>query len=331
MKQVTAAGDATNNNIDIIYSLIINYSVEKKLDFITLSIRSDKYEKQIYSLLELYKFRLVSNEKLGKGNYDIKRTYKSDNDIASIEIMRGVKKRFYPALLIKIHDANRELLSILDSFFKYNSIKITVSVIEMTFDFSTDDRIKFIEFMKSHLVLKHTRAKANSGYRTTFYTNDIRTSAKGMRVYDDAFKGNDKKMVRMELVLNRAVIRKLGLEFPLSSIDLVDLSKFFSFKVINEKRIKDYLFWKHRKRIAAAEERRKGMGSLFKAHLNSHLSCILVKESLMENLDNLKSEKRMIPNYSRFIEPLDWFNSDFLERASSDNFIKSKTILSFDA
>ncbi len=328
MKRKQTAGQATpNNNIDINYYLINHYSVEKKLDFITLSVFSDQHEKVIYSFLEANGFKLISNHILLKGNYYIKRTYKSDTDIASVEIKHGVKKRFYPSLLIKIHDANKEFLALLDSFFNYHRIKITVSEIEMTFDFFTDSPSELFHFLNSHLLLKNARTKPYSGYPTTLYANDTRKSTKGMRVYLKKFEGEEKVRVRMELVLKRSIIRKLGLDFPLSNIDSVDLSKFFSFKDINFKKMKEYLYWKHRKQIAALEEKGKVFGKLIKQQLNNYVRCSEGEESFMGQSAVLKSKECGIKNHSRFIEPLDWFTADFLKKAATDHFIKSKPVL----
>lgn len=322
---------ASNNNINVTYLFIPDYSISKKLDYITLSIYNDQHVKQIYSFLESNSFKLVSDLKLNRGNYDMKRTYRSDTDIASVEIIHGLKNPLprYPSLLIKIHDPNEEFLSLLDSFFKYHAIEVNVSLIEFTFDFKTDDPIELFDFLKSHLFLKNIRTKPYSQYSSTFYTNNIRQSSKGMRVYLKTLKGDDKQVVRLELVLKRSIIKRLGLEFPLSNIDTVDLSKFFSFNFIDEERINKYLCWKHRKQIAEVEMRRKrfGGGIIKRIIYNGLRGTIGREESLMEKVGMLKS-KEIVPNYSRFLEPLDGFNSDFFEMASRDHFIQSKPVLS---
>ena len=328
MKAKKAAVQGSNNNIEIIYinkeRIYFNInSISKKLDFITISIYNDQYVKQLYSFLEANRFKAVSDYKLKKGNYSMKRTYKSDTDIASVEIMHSVSKPFprFPSLLIKIHDPNEELLSLLDSFFKYHRIEVKVSVIEMTFDFFTDDRIRLFEFLKSHLFHKNRRIGAKRQYYNTFYTSD-RKSAKGMKVYLHRF---DKKIVRLELTLKRSIIRSHGLGFPLSNVDSVDLSKFFSFKYFNKEKIKNYLYWINRSQIENVEEMEESHVDIVKAQLNSWLYYTIERnESLLENLDVMKSKKIFASNYSRFLEPLDWFNSDFFEFSSNTPFIQSK-------
>lgn len=332
MKQKRVTEQDSNNNIDEIYFSIPNYSISKKLDYITFSIKRDDYTKLICSFLEFNGFKIKYNHKLKKGNYNMKRRYESHADITSVEIMHGVKVPLpnYPSLLIKIHDPNSEFLSLMDSFFKYHDIETKVSVIEMTFDFFTDKRFELFEFLKNNLSLKSCQTKPNTNYLTTFYVNDTRKLVKkSMRLYRTEFKKDGKKMVRLELIFKRGIIRELGLEFPLSNIDSLDLSKYFSFKFINEEKIKKHLYWKNRKRIEEAEKRRKGSGDLLKAVIDSWLSNTIDEEKpLLENLYELKSKKKMVPQYSRFIEPLDRFNHDFFEITSHNSFIQGKQILS---
>lgn len=329
MKRKRIAVEGRNNNKDEIYFSIPDYNITKKLDFITLSILKDDHIEQIYSFMEANGFKAVSDLKLTEGNYDMKRTYESKTDAASVEIMHGIKKGllYYPSLLIKIHDGNKQFFYLLDSFFKYHNIETKVSVIEMTVDFQTDAPIKLFDILKSCLFQKNIRMKPHKGYATTFYTTNIRKDSKGMRCYLKKLAEND-KVIRMELVLRRKAIRKLGLVFPLSDIDSLDLSKFFLYKFINVDRIVKYLHWRYRDKIAGAEKKQIGGfgGALVKAHLNSMVNSIIDRdESLMENVDALKSSKIDDSNYSRFIEPLECFTSDFFTIASGDSFVPDKT------
>lgn len=330
MKKERTAVEGRNNNKDEIYFSIPDYHITKKLDFITLSIFRDDHLKQMGGFLEANGFKVASDLKMTEGNYDMKRTYESKTDAASVEIMHGIKIGLtcYPSLLIKIHDGNKQFFYLLDSFFKYHNIETKVSVIEMTFDFHTDAPIKLFDILKSCLFQKNIRMKPQKGYATTFYTTNIRKNSKGkgMRCYIKKLAVND-IAVRMELDLGRNVIRELGLVFPLSNIDSLDLSKFFLYKFINVDRIMEYLHWKYRDQIAGAEKKQIGGlgGALVKAHLNSIMNCIIDRdESLMDNVYVLKSSKIDDSNYSRFIEPLECFNSDFFTIASCDSFVPDK-------
>lgn len=325
MKQKKAVEQVSNNNKEIIYSYIPDYSISKKLDVITLSIRNDMYEEQIYNFLEANRFKAKFDLKLKEGNYDMKRTYKSDDDIVSIEIMHGVKSTYCPSLIIKIHDANKEFLTLLHSFYQYHGISTIVSEIELTFDFNTRNRIGLRDVLKSHVCLKNSKTKPCAYSWETFYANNLRKSDKGLKVY---LRPRDKEIVRLELTLKRPLIRRLGLEFPLSNIDSVDLLKFFSFSFFDEKQIRNHLHWKNRKMIDKYEKRTKGYGSLVRSMINSRLNCIIEKnDSLMEFLFAAKQTKILGNNYSRFIKPFDLFNSDFFEISSHISFIPGKPSL----
>jgi hypothetical protein len=338
MKTERTVGQGSNNNISIFYSSIPNFSITKKLDVIQISIFRDDYTNLLYDFLEANRFKTISDDKLPKGIYDMMRTYRSDDDIASLEIKHGLRyflknRSCFPSLLIRIHDAHREIQSLLDSFFKYHSIDVKVSEIEMTCDFYTDYRYKLLEFLKSHLFLKNVRVKPNSDYTTTFYTHDStdgkgKLASKRMKIYLKELELNGKKVVRMELTIKRNVIKNLGLEFPLSNIDSIDLSKFFSFKVVNEQKLTDYICRKNKKLIEDVEKKKiKGFGGdLVKAHLDSWIrNAVLGEDSLLGNVYSLKSEKNTFPNYSRFLEPLEEINSDFFKRVSVNSFIPNKS------
>lgn len=276
----------------------------------------------IFNFLEDIGFKKTLTQKLPKGKYDMKQTFRSDTDNESVEIIYGSKHSYLPVLL-KIHDLNRELLSSLDSFFRYHGIMPKVSEIELTFDFFTADILGLYKFLKAHLFQKHSRTKFdNIEYHTTFYTDDRRkTKTKAGIVYLRPKIGK-KEYVRMEFVLKRPLIRRLGLELTLRNIDSLRIDRFFTFIYLNKLRIFNYLVWKHRQQIKEAEERRKGSGSLLKFHILSYLSGMVdEEETLMSNVWELKSEKELVPNYSRFLEPLHDVNRVFFEKASNQKFI----------
>ncbi len=291
MKKARIAEQGSNNNISIFYSSVSNFSITKKLDVIQISTFRDDYTNLLYDFLKANGFKAVSDDKLSKGNYGMMRTYRSDDDIASLEIKHSLRyclknRSYFPSLLIRIHDSHREILSLLDSFFKYHSIDVKVSEIELTYDFYTDYRHKLFEFLKSHLFLKNVIVKPNSDYTTTFYTHDStddkgKLASKKMKVYLKELELNGKRVVRMELTMKRNIIRKLGLDFPLTNIDSVDLSKFFSFKVINEQKLTNYIYWKNKKLIDDVEKKKRVKcfgGDLVKAHLDSFIRNIVLGE-----------------------------------------------------
>ncbi|MBW2365482.1 MAG: hypothetical protein JRF25_10560 [Deltaproteobacteria bacterium] len=118
-----------------------------------------------------------------------------------------------------------------------------VSKAEFAFDYYTDSPSWLLEEIAKHLFLSHNREEGFS-FKTSFYTNDIRSSSKGIRCYLGP-KNKKKEFVRLELQLNRSVIRKLNIEFPLYKSDLnkIDFLKLFCFRQIDwDKLVKNYVY-----------------------------------------------------------------------------------------
>ena len=309
-----------NNNILQIYFPIPKFSIKKKVDFVTLSNIHPKYERLLYSFLESSGFKVSSDHKMIKGHYDMKRTYKNECSEMSVEIMHGFKSSFIyrPTLLVKIHDPNSRYLSFLDSFFKYHQISPIVSSIELTFDFLTDDKCALYENLKFYLFLKNSRTWAYNKYIYTYYANQIRRSTKGMRLYWKDVK----KPVRLELVLKKHIIRKVGLEFPLDKLDSLDLKQYFSFMYLNVDRINNYLVSKAVRNIDEKNRKRKEYVDLLISHISTTAGFLFPDDDpLMRQIDSLKTKKKYLPNYSRFIEPFDDLNEKFFSEVSTQHFL----------
>jgi hypothetical protein len=55
-------------------------------------------------------------------------------------------------------------------------------VVELTFDFFTEEVIRLREFLKSYAFMKNARSKPGRK-KTTFYLNNLRKSVRGMKIY----------------------------------------------------------------------------------------------------------------------------------------------------
>jgi hypothetical protein len=328
MKKQRVAGAGRNNYINKIYFSLDDVSISKSIDFITLSNIHPDYEKTIYDFLEKNGFIVVSDNKLLKGNFHMKRTYRHDHDIASVEILHDLKDSFcgYPTLLLSVHDLNKELLSSLDSFFKHHGLLPKVSQIELTMDLLTDDIVGLYEFLQSHLFMKNGRTILEKEYMTTFYLNNIRKSkSKGMKVYLNPKKG-PKKSVRMEITLKRQLIKRLGLDITLNNVDSLDLKRFFDFRLLDDKSLLRHLIWQSRFHIERLEKKRTGRGNLVKRLIHDYLHTIIFghEKELMRKTRGLKLEKDMVRQYNRFLKPLNDFNDSFFKMLSQSSFIPSR-------
>lgn len=330
MNQKRTKGLARSNYIKKVYFSVPDFSIKKSIDFITVSINYPDHAKKIYGFLEANGFECSSDLKLEESKYSMKRTYKSNHDIASVEIFHDLKDPdnncYCPPILLKIHDPNRELLNRMDSFFKHLKISPKVSMLELTFDLFPNDKadiVNLYEFLQSHLFLKYGRKINTKKYVTTFYTNNIRHSkAKGMRVYLKPEKNVPKEFVRMELILKRELIKHLGLDITLTNIDSLTLQRFFTFKFINTQAICDYLVWKSRWHIQRMEKRRKGSGNLLKRLIDDFSNNIYCRQvTLMEKVHSLKLQRDMVPQHNRFLITLDDFSKQFFNRASMESFV----------
>ena len=131
---------------------------------------------------------------------------------------------------------------------------------------------------------------------------------------------------RLELVLKSSLLKRLNLTFPLHSIDSLDLSRFFLFMNVDKQKLQKYMLWCNRKRINEADKKRPGFGNLIRQQINSYVDRVTLNErgddeSLMKISEMLKSKEFGVPNYSRFLDPLDEFNMEFCRQVSSQSFL----------
>jgi hypothetical protein len=312
MKREIGRVEGSNNNyIPEIY--FPKFSLIPKIDLATLSNIHPKEQSLVERILIENGFRVISDLKIEKVNYDMKRRYSFDNEIF-VDLLHGFKGKYRgrPTLLLTIHDPFHDLLVLFDQAFKYHEIYPKLSKIELALDFYTDNTFEVFNFLINHLLLKYQ--KSNSGMKkTTFYTNNIRKSVKGIRVYPKPKKGK-KEFVRMELVLSRQKIYELGLELPLTTISQLDLSKFFEFRYLDKDRLSAYLIWWARDRIKKLNENKrfKNYGDIYIRQLESITRCYNGQESFMKIVEALRSGKFcVVPNFSRFLVPLKEFNDYF--------------------
>ena len=288
---------------------------------VTASIRYSKVsnihpikESVVDKILKKNGFRVISDVKLKKGNYEMKRRYRSIDGRINIDFFHGFKGSYKgsPTLLLTIHDPFTDLLIYFDQVFKYHQIYPKLSRIEIAFDFYTDNTFEVYNFLQSHLFLKYQKTNSFKK-KTTLYTNNVRKSIKGIRLYPKPKKGK-KEFVRLELQLKRSKIRELKLELPLTTINQLDLSKFFEFRYLDKDRLLSHFIWWARERIKKMNEngRRFKNGDLYIRQLESLTRCYGEQKSFMKIVEVLKSGRFcVVPNFSRFLVPFKEFNEYF--------------------
>lgn len=329
--------EALYNYNDIFYFSIPEFIIKTKIDLLKISIQNQDVKDLIYDFLVSNGFESIHHYKLDKINYAYNWQLKNLTTNTLVEMIYGKDEDdyFLPGLIVKIHDLDEEFWQSLGMVFKEFDVNPNLSYLELAFDFHSNERRKVQRFLVDHLFMKYqriakpkknqkTKPKKNQTVKskwckTTFYYNP-RKFGKNLTVY---LKEENDLVVRMELRLRRRILKRMNIQFPLSDIDSLQFHNFFSFMEINIEKLRKYLIWCERERIKEINRRRPGYGNLVIQQIDSWMSSILDdSRSLREKVEALKSDKG-VPNYSRFLRSIDWFNKEFLKQVSSQNFIKS--------
>ena len=231
------------------------------------------------------------------------------------------KGELIPIAVIKIHDPSKEVLDLFHGYSNKFSIFYKLSQVELTFDFYTRDLQDFIEILNNHLYLRYQKQKSFN-IEDTFYTTNIRKATKGTRTYIKEVNGS--KFVRMELLLQRRVISRLGLSLPLSNIDGIDLKQFFTFAYIDSRRLTNYFVKKNKQEIKRANLRRPGYGNIIKQTIYQWVKGITRREygaEFIRQIERLKDKDRGVPNYGRFIVDHELLTNAFMTKLSKTSFI----------
>ena len=180
---------------------------------------------------------------------------------------------------------------------------------------------EFKEAIQKYLCLRYSRNEPRS-YETTFYTNDIRKSTKGIRLYPDKITGG--YPVRLELEMHSKKIKDLKIPFPITdkSLDL-DYSKMFCFKRLDLNKLMNAEVKKNRKDIARADIRRPKMGQLILRSIEAYVNHI-DSNSLMESLDKLKDKDHGVNNHARFLVDMEKETALINEAVDRLGFVREK-------
>lgn len=193
----------------------------------------------------------------------------------------------------------------------FNTLKIVpfVSKIEIAWDFYTNQVLQLKDWMEGHLWLCHNR-KGFSWCEKTSYISDLRQSVKGIRIYPRPKDAIHRTHLRLELELHRAIIKRLGIQLPITSEQLPsDFAKFFRFCQIDfEKLEKAHLRANglHRGEIKrnASHRARYWTGDLLRQQFSSDVRSIRVEySSLVEKMERVKGLG--LSNPTRFMDSLD--------------------------
>jgi hypothetical protein len=245
---------------------------------------------------------------LEKGNFKRKKIYK--NNFHKIELIYKSKSdndflRDY--VLLTLHKPTNELMKQLNQLFDHLCLFPILNKIELAWDFYSPYTFQLWDLLKRHLFLKFQRSPSNK-YGNTYYTNNIRRSAKGIRLYLRPISSDRKKYVRLELEIHRSIIKKLDIDFPIcrDSLD-VKWNKYFDFRRIDWSKMYKYCIKQNREQIKKRNVEDPHSVPLYIDYIQSWVSR-LVDIPLMEAVEKLKRRFTGIPNYSRFLVSEDRLN-----------------------
>ena len=322
-----------NRCLENCYCPFPTFTMQKSIDYFTLSISKESVDYDdddvdhdidqyvIRDILTSIGFKSIRNDLLDKGNYRNKWSFKNIDNGITAEVFYNSKKIFLPSISLKIHDPNRKVVKLLHKIFIEKEINANLSYVELTFDFFTDEKYRMGEFLKSSTFMKNARSEPGRK-RTTYYLNNLRQSVRGMRIYTRP----EWKHVRMEVTLKGQLLKRLGLLFPLKSIDSIDLTRFFLFRIFDQEMLQKYLIWSNRKIIKRINKNSPEYGNLLVGQINNLINSIFIDDygrttPLMDQVSALKIGKSA-PNYSRFLVPLNDFSNDFFKQAMSQKFLR---------
>jgi len=293
-------------------------TINTTLDLIILSARGIDLN-LIHKKLKKY-FKRVNNHWLSKGNFKRKSTY--ENDHGTFDLIYNPKSTsvyMEGRFLVILHQPNTEMMGLLDQAFKETSIFPIVNKMELAWDFYGLSVWYLQEFLEQHLFLKYQRSPSRK-YKNTFYTNDLRRSVKGVRLYPRPKYSEYKDCVRLELEIHRPKIKKLNIAFPIKASDLdLDFRNYFEYKKIDFRKVMNFLIQRHWKYIGKLNYEMPGQGCLIICQFESACTS-WANMPLMEAIEDLRTKPYGIDNYSRFLVPMGDLNMLIEDAAYKQRF-----------
>jgi len=320
-KKVITGVCGANSYIDNIYfsSQLSNLKIKTSIDLIVLS--SEEMDLDLLDAELKQWYRIKSDVRLKKGNFKRKRTY--INIFGTISLLYQSKpfnnEYYRPTFLFELHQPDIQMMDQLHSIFIELGISPIVKKIELAWDFYVGYVAGFQEFIEHYLFLKYQRNPSKKR-DNTYYTNDLRSSSKGIRVYPRPKDSERKEYVRLELEIHRRKIKDLRITFPIQAHHLdLDYRNFFEFIRLDTEKLYNYMVKKYWKQMGDVNRRRPGFGQLVLRNIESWISCITY-EPMMEAVEKLKSKDYGIPGFYRFLVPIVELNMLIQEAADTQRF-----------
>jgi len=295
--------------------------LEKSIDFVTLNHVGPEHEQALFSFLSGNGFRVKDgwNKEYKRWKFERVRSFFVGGSTQILVYYRPTSP-YFKTLWVQVMRPTRALLGLLDDFFDGIGVTPRIRKLELSFDFHTADPGEMHEFLMSHLYLWHQRSKSKI-CKDTYYTNDLRGAANGMRCYLKREKGNV-FYSRMELHLAKGPVRQLGLKWLLNDLETFKLDKHFSFIEVDVDHVERMWAGRptpvtrppttHREKLASKMLRR-AVESWLRTEPPKHLG-------LMKQIEFLKDRTIGLNKYERYLRLLP-FDAVFFAAVSKLKFL----------
>ena len=247
-----------NNILYILSNADINADINPHIDRIYFSCKSEivKPVEKLVSILEANNYECKYGRPAKGKIYKRIRMFESRITGIKVSILYGRNKNysFCPCMRIIIYKSDMFTIDWFDTICNSIGFETTLSHIELTLDFSPYE-YEIHEFFWKHLFLKFHRSGSHfyDGEFNTFYIGHKSKNSKSIILYQKPLDGIN--VLRLEFRLNRAFIKKLGLELDcFEKINDINLPGLISFKELNRERLLKHLMGKNKSRLSEYDE-----------------------------------------------------------------------------
>jgi len=268
-----------------------------------------------------------------KSVYERQAQYSSIRDRTSIQILHKHKKKlpYKESMSLRIHDPSKDFAYTFHYHLTERNINYIVNRLELTFDFYSNCPATMESFLDRHLYSRTRVSSKNTEEHLPRRSSTGSLSSKKWNKPKNYFTKLYLKWgtrggtcVRLELVMGRVPIKKHGFGLRLNGVESIDLSKYFKFMRLDERKITDFYIRKFSTPppppdIEMSDLRRRfEVSGMMEGEFMRGV--VFQDSSLLGRLSELK--KMGFPNYSRFMKPLTDFQETFNAEISKQEFLK---------
>jgi hypothetical protein len=201
-------GQGANNNSHFNYfsKQVTEITVKTTIDLIKLSNIYYPSFLRIHDELIANGYTRKYNYRLDEGKHTRISRYIKDKSIIDFLHKHRCQDEYGCDDILILHSPDAEVMETVDTILSDLIIDPKLMKMELAWDFYVKGipAFEFKEYLEKHLCLKYSRSKPFR-IKSTFYTNNVRKSSKGVRVYPD--KITQSYPVRVELEIHRSKIR----------------------------------------------------------------------------------------------------------------------------